>query len=490
MDKKYRRIVQGILMITMILFLIPVFWISLYNHPSVDDFWYGSYYTRDAALAGGGIWKLLQAAMKTNQYFLESWQGIYSSGIVLSLHPGIFGEQYYPLTTLILVTSLYLGLFFFVKCFLKAMRVKSQQSWLIAAILAFFFIETLPCPVQGLYWFNGSMNYLFFTSVLLMLIGLLCSLNYENSIRNQIWKTIVGLLLVIFVEGGNHVTAFAGVLFTMGFAVYAIISKRHITQKLLFFVTSLICFAMNLLSPGTSVRLHEMGYQGSILNTMLQSIKGAFNFIVGWRSLSLLCLAILLGLLFYPILVKSAQKRIFRWRIWLLSMILSFGLFCAMLCVPYQAMGNFGAWRILNIDYLTYELFLFFHVFYGMGCLASTRKWLGWKLKGTVKRCGYCLAFMGLLVAIGVNGGSVIGRSTSLEAIQELRSGEAQQYHREMMERLNLYLDESVQEVYVKPLTVKPELLFFDDLEMDITDWRNESIARYYHKKLVGYVQE
>lgn len=493
MNDKFRKVLQVVIIVCILLLLIPVLWISRYNHPSADDFWYGSYYTRDVITSKGGIFALLCAAVKTTQVFLESWQGIYSSGVVLSLHPGIFGEKYYTLTTLFLILCLYVGLFFFVKYFFKAMEAQGGSSWLVAAVLAFFFVETLPSPVQGLYWFNGSTNYLFFTSVLLGQIALLFSLNFENSRRARVLKVICGTLLVIFIEGGNHVTAFAGVLIMLGFVGYDIFVRKKLTEKLLFLAVGSVCFAMNLLSPGTALRLHEMGYQGSMRQTMLASLRGALDFIIGWRSWSLLCLALLLVLLLYPVLQKAVEKKIFSWKAWLVSLALSFGLFCAMLCVPYQAMGNFGAWRVLNVDYLAYELFVFLHLFYGLGCLIGRkdtfRTAFTHKIKGTSGQVSICLLAVCLLAVIGIKGGSVRGASTSLDALRQLASGEAQQYDREMNERLKLYLDDSLKEVYVQRLSVKPDILFFDDLEESPDDWRNQSVARYYHKDFVAYAE-
>ena len=53
------------------------------------------------------------------------------------------------------------------------------------------------------------------------------------------------------------------------------------------------------------------------------------------------------------------------------------------------------------------------------------------------------------------------------------------------MKRYELYKDPSVTEVVAEPLSVKPELIFFDDITDDGTNWKNTSTAKYFGKELV-----
>ena len=46
-----------------------------------------------------------------------------------------------------------------------------RLPWALALLLTFAFIEGMPAPVEGLYWFNGAMNYLPYFSLALLTPG-------------------------------------------------------------------------------------------------------------------------------------------------------------------------------------------------------------------------------------------------------------------------------------------------------------------------------
>ena len=55
----------------------------------------------------------------------------------------------------------------------------------------------------------------------------------------------------------------------------------------------------------------------------------------------------------------------------------------------------------------------------------------------------------------------------------------------EMKERIKIYENQYIQEVEVNKLTVRPYLLFFDDMTRDIQNWKNRALSDYDDKKSV-----
>ena len=93
-----------IYIILMIIISIPVFVMSFYAFPDFDDFAY-SIDTYHSVLNGGNIIDIIIAAFNTSMEYMQKWQGLYTSAFLLALQPGIFGENFYFLTTFVIVTK-------------------------------------------------------------------------------------------------------------------------------------------------------------------------------------------------------------------------------------------------------------------------------------------------------------------------------------------------------------------------------------------------
>ena len=84
------------------------------------------------------------------------------------------------------------------------------------------------------------------------------------------------------------------------------------------------------------------------------------------------------------------------------------------------------------------------------------------------------LVYLTIIIALG----STLFRSASSthNAVEILQNGDAKQYGKEMRERYLLYQN-SDKEIIVKPLSVKPPLLFITDITNDKNHWINQNIA-------------
>lgn len=72
----------------------------------------------------------------------------------------------------------------------------------------------------------------------------------------------------------------------------------------------------------------------------------------------------------------------------------------------------------------------------------------------------------------------------ALSAIRSLTNREAGIYEEEIGRRLQT-LNSGESEVELEPFTVKPYLLYFDDIEEDPADWKNVAVAEWFGKKKV-----
>lgn len=102
---KDEKIYQYVYIILIILSFIPLFIISFYAHPSADDYSY-SIETYRLWSETNNIVVLLKAAYNETVSSWNTWQGLYSSAFLLSLQPAIYGESWYCLTGIIMLSLL------------------------------------------------------------------------------------------------------------------------------------------------------------------------------------------------------------------------------------------------------------------------------------------------------------------------------------------------------------------------------------------------
>ena len=79
---------------------------------------------------------------------------------------------------------------------------------------------------------------------------------------------------------------------------------------------------------------------------------------------------------------------------------------------------------------------------------------------------------------------------TSVSALRSLVNGEGRTFYEEAMERHELYVDESIMEVEIRPYSARPALFDFDDLTKETGNWLNLAVTEYFHKTYVKLVEE
>ena len=235
------------------------------------------------------------------------------------------------------------------------------------------------------------------------------------------------------------------------------------------------------LAPGTAIR-QSYFIQPSAVYTVHQAFLCAIAIIHNWVSIPWVLSIMLLT----PYILDVIRRKRLTIPVYVLPVlfVFSFGMICAMLCVPYYAMGSFGAMRVGNVIWFTFVLLSWINYGVFLTWISS-----GSRIRAYIfrKGCDNSLAAVFvkvicliLLVFVSGNG----QKSSTYYAMEELMSGRAQQYCREMDERFAAYHDETLSEVVVEPIRFKSRLLFLGDLETDPDIWPNTSIGTYYGKSI------
>lgn len=492
MKKIFRKkdFIKLIIYIMMLISLMPILIIALYNHPSADDYGYSDTVYK-IVQNGGNCFAIIKEALKSTIQGMQVWQGLYSSGFLLALQPAVFGEQFYGLVTYVMILTIILGIGFFVKRVNKYIFKSDSRDWIILTFLiSFFIIQTIPSPLEGLFWFNGAMNYTFFMMLLFYEISILIKYYNINKTSNRMLSTIILIwtsIISFIMSGGNHVTAFLSMLVILCFITYCIVKKQYKTSLayVMILIFGIIGFYINMTAKGTIIRSNAINNNSGIIETIIHSAYQGIIYVNEWISFSLILMLASLTPFIYTMLTKNSFYKKIKWKWIFISITLSYGAICAMLCVPYYAMGWFGAGRLTDIVYIAFVILSVLNYTYVIGLIL---KYLNIdnivKYVTNTKTYILCLAYIFALIIISIAGNENM-YTTSHEALIELISGDAKKYDEEMDSRMEYYLDKSLVDVELEPLTVYPKLLYFQDLSTDSKDWKNIDAAIYYDKNTI-----
>lgn len=497
--------------ILFVLSLLPLLLLGRYNVMCIDDYDYGRV-VHDTWMETGSVWQSIQTAWRQNMEFYQKWQGTYISCFLMALCPMNFRYEVAYVVPVIMIGMFASSTFVLGRHILRRWLGcdKTGSSFVVLMIL-FLFYQILEAPFEGIYWYNGSTHYIFMESVWFFTLTAISACLWSRKKSSETGCCILAAVLSVIVGGGNLVTGLQAEIIMVLILIYAVVTnRRKILSVCIPLVTGSIGFLFNVLAPGNTVRSDldpSTGY--SAVMSVLLSFYHAAVFIIRWTP----AFAILVWLMLLPVLWKLAKQseRKFRHPVWVTA-----GAYCviaAMFTPTLYAVGMVGLARVDNIIQMVYYLCLFMVTVYWMGyfshrkeyvtetkaaeaekadsakgyCGANAGEALGSfleKTKGLMTAVCFCLVLLVWMLTADKN------TYTSISALRSLVNGDAQTFYAEAMERHDIYIDEDIVDVVVKPYSAKPALFDFDDLTEDRENWLNLAVMQYYHKAYVKLADE
>ncbi|MDR0220444.1 MAG: hypothetical protein LBI54_03440 [Lachnospiraceae bacterium] len=477
--------------------LLPLFILAFYNYPGVDDFANGLP-TKAAYTATGSLAAVLVAAARFAGEVYYTWQGSYFAQLLFSLHPAFFwGEGLYALTTFLMLFMLIGATVFLLRAVLvQGLGLGGKYVVLVGVPVLYFSIEALPFPVEGFYWYTGSVYYMFFYGLMLLLLGLCLGLYNTPAGRPpaRFWlKAVLAALLCLAIGGGNLVTGLVTALLLAGLAVACFARRRPPGAKLaltLLFLLLLAAFLVNVMAPGNAVRDEYVGFggRGRAVTAILFSLYVAGYNILEWLDLRLASLLVFLTPVFWRLTGETAYAFKRPW----LAALASYLLYAAGFAPSLYATGNMGQGRVRNIIFCSLVLLVFLNYIYLLGWLRrrlEARPPAGGKaaLAQDISRAGPYVAAAFAAVFL-LASAFHLKEHNSYTAAAYLLDGTARQYAAEMKERYRILHDDSIKQVHFPPLSLYPDLLFLrveGDLSPDKDNWKNQDMAQFYQKEYV-----
>lgn len=474
-----------------VVLLLPAAVLALYARPSADDYVYAARTHAVVQQYGLDLPRLLAAAWETTVYFFRNWQGLYVSGFVLALQPAIFGNQWYGLTLFCVLVPLFLCLYAAAGIVVHRLEPAQKRLPLALSVLFLFaFVEGMPSPVEGLYWFNGAMNYLPYFALTILNAALMFALlmPHITSRRRQIGFMVAGVLIGLVIGGGHQVVGELNLLLLLAGTVFAL--RRRNLRLCPALAAALIGLLVNVTAPGTRVRTDGFAQAGFVEAVVKSFVLAAMQWI-RWLDVPLLCLLLLLALPMRHFAQSQVlPDRLFR-HPWL-GPAATFVLMWAMIFLPSYTMGGIGAGRLLNVVWMTFVLGLAASEFLFFGWLERVRDFSlipaehflqhhARVLPGTAAVLLLCMACIG---SHTVKEGQDNYYATSLEAAYELASGQASAFANALDAREAVLTDPNQPDAVITPLDAeeRPWLLYYTDVSVGPDLW---GLTPYYDKASV-----
>lgn len=467
--------------------LIPLLWLGRYNVMCIDDYDYGRV-VHDTWMQTGSVWQSIQTAWQQNMEFYQNWQGTYVSCFLMALCPMNFRYEVAWVVPVIMIGMFATSAFVLGRHILhRWLGCDRTGSSFIMLMLLFMFYQVIEAPFEGIYWYNGATHYVFMESVWFFTLAALSAAFWSRKKSREIILCMTAAVLAVIVGGGNLVTGLQAEIFMAFLLIYAVITNRKkIITVCIPLVTGSVGFLFNVLAPGNLMRGEidsSVGY--SAVMSVLLSFYHAVVFMIRWTP----AFVIIVWLMLLPVLWKltGQSKQKFSHPVWV-----TIGAYCviaAMFTPTLYALGMVGLARVDNIIQMVYYLCLVMVTAYWLGYLNHREAGEAFglfldKTKGRMTAVCFCLMLLIWVLTADKN------TYTSISALRSLVNGEAQTFYAEAMERHDIYIDEDIVDVEVKPYSAKPALFSFDDLSTDRENWLNLAVMQYYHKAYVKLAED
>lgn len=477
---------QKLLKIILALSLVPVLIIAFYNHGTSDDFSYG-WMTRIAWIDTHSLREVLKAVFRNVKETYFAWQGTYSAVALFALQPGVWGENFYFLSTFIVTGLFVFSCFYLLRRFCKnVFECDTKVGDVIASVILLLSVQLVPSPAEAFFWWNGASYYVIFHALMLIFVTDFSICVYKDKCSRRQWGVLC--LLGTLIAGGNYITILLTLEMMTCILCFSVYRRNKVTIKMLipFFLT-IIGFLINCFAPGNSVR--KATYESwSPIKAILHSYYEAYFYMEEWlEPILILALVFLLPFLWYAV-SKLPSIKIGKC---LLALFITFSLYASSFTPTLYVYGEAGPGRIQNIRYFLWILVcIMFEAIFIM------------IIKRIVKECGkeyqalefirmvydrYAIYFWVSVLVCVMCFLSIYTLAdkkddlTSIIATKSLISGEAREYDKEVNARLEI-LEGEEKTVYLSAYITQPELLFLVDIQEESNNWINCAVAKFYKK--------
>ncbi|MBE5793196.1 MAG: hypothetical protein E7323_00745 [Clostridiales bacterium] len=491
-DRFLRRLAAVLCALALLASALPLYAISVYNHPYYDDYSFSAD-VHQVWQETGSLSAVLRQAIQSAKETRQNWQGNYTGTLLTNVQPGIFSESLYFVASLILLTAFLLcGWFFLGTVFgQKGLGLDRWQVFILCCLTLSLLLQLMPDSGEAWYWFNGGVGNVFIYSLMMLFAALAVRMWKAESKAKTALLTVALVLLAVVLGGGSY----GGGLFSLCLLATALLWSLVKKQKrgFLLAIAALVlalCFLYSMSAPGNNKRALMINNTSSPVKAVIQSFYYGVALMGSYTTLALVGVTGLLVPFFWKAAKQSTWKFSHPWLV--LALIIC--LYCTQLTPPLFSGVHIGGGRIVNTYFISYVIFFLLYAFYLTGFV---QKHLPQEVRVPANLQKLFAFVMACVLAVGLCGykpqGEVLYGPQNLEGMKAALSivtGEAAQYDVEMTAREVVLNDATQKEITLAPLTAVPDV-FMDDLVVPdaIYDVR-PSLCWYYQKDVIHIVGE
>lgn len=424
--------------------VIPIWYLGRYDVTSLDDFYFGTM-TYQAWKSTHSLGAVLHAALEQVKFYYETKQATYSSVFLMAFYPGVWNERMYFFTPFIMSGMIIGSVTALVHVVISdCMGVREGQNYrdtqhaldtelgksrngitlkdakyltgITNVLLIFLILQTLPVPLEGIFWYNGSLHYVFMESVLIfeaaiILHGMHAGNGLSGNVKEASVSTtassvsvtaasgstttasdssgektssdgrntriicLIGAsLLGIIVGGGNLVTGLQACL--LMFIHIMVVLAAYISDKkgdgvfrklgfggfkkdaVVFFIPeaiTVIGYLINITAPGNAQRQESVVMMNPV-KAVVSSFYYGLCHAVSWLNVMMIVVLIVIAVILGRLAVQKTGRRFIHP---LFMALISICIFAAMFTPTFYAMSEDAPSRVQNIIYIV-EILLFF----------------------------------------------------------------------------------------------------------------------------------
>ncbi len=495
-----------VLTVLYVLSLVPLFITSFYNWPSADDMSL-ALETYKCFKSTGNIFVTFFKAFEVGFNEYMSWMGYFFSNVMFCYSPSIFGERWYVLVGFEMLGILTFGVcYFFRSLFVYGFKADKYLSNILSMLTLIIVVQCMPeglARVEAFYWYSGAINYMFMFGMGLFWIGLLIRTVYAEDAKARMRKLIWACFWGFWMGGANYMTALELAICSVLLLIIRILSGTTNSfiklenlddgqRKTFGRIWIPVCFNLagflaSCFAPGNATRealVTGFGPVKSILIALYYVYDLCLEQFTRWEiwvALIIVCI----------VSFETAGRIKHRFEHPFIFAVFAFGMTASNMVPPLYALSNIGAGRLKSIIYAQYIVMLVLTVFYVTAWIRQLLEEKGFAIRKDEAMFSVNLSLAMLISAAFIVFGSAMcvyenpRYYSGTAAIADLLKGNYQTYLQENQERLAALQDDSEADVILKPYSVRPVLIAFDDITTESDYWINRIMARYYDKNSV-----
>ncbi|MCL2253410.1 MAG: hypothetical protein FWC09_03120 [Lachnospiraceae bacterium] len=499
-DKK----IAIVAIIIMIASLFPFFYLAHYARPGGDELGYAAL-TRAAWMDTGSIWEVIKASLYTVERSYKSISGAWFTFFFISLMPETFVPYSFWIGVYFFITINVFGTAIFFYYFLgKVFKFNWEYIIILYSIFMVIALQYLPSFNIGMYWYAGATHYIIpHVSFMLLLV-----FTHRFTVTKA-WRYIVYVSLLSFIIGGisYHYCLLLFFIYMIVIVVNFLNKDKSMLWLILPFLICLIGFMFVISSPGHNNRANEeFGFNlNFVITTIMRSVTQEITIVFDYfRTVPLLFIALLPTLAFgYLGLLKAikSEKLNFRFRYPLLYIVVIFLINSAMNTPRIYAIELLGVtdsslgpqvteWLIFLITWTSVILYCEGWI---INKLIMRGEQTGKSIKALLNEhyYRYAVIFPILIccLVLSYTFRSSIKESFAYRAYVYVESGAAAEYKWRFAEYMDILLDDSIEEAYLKPINNEQGPLLHWTITKDENNFVNQVYKHFYRKKKVVLVE-